>query len=549
MYQPGYPDYPSLPNPPTPTNAGEASRWEETRRRRRMLEGTWRDDLEQRLQEHLGSVRRDAWGPLSLALNPFRSICTELSVLYDSNPTVLHDQVADPGIARQLEISGLWQMMQRVQVYTLGLNETFVRPHVDETGRFSFRMVTPDFVRAYATMDDPRQPVALVEYRLRKLPPTEPGGPRALGWTADHYDIADPERPVYMVHLVDENGKLGDDLSEYYLGGRFEGDAYPFRRSSGRPFIPFQLYHSSGGGQHLFSPYDGQELVEASLDLSVLHQMVVHTFRDASWPQRYVVNLQPAGVSVVETVDGARAEVVTDPASLIQFESIPDNEGVGQPMIGQFSAGGDPGKMEETLANMAARVASDAGVPPSDIQRLGGTARSGAAISLTNEGKRKAQRKYANVFRDADERLVGICAAMYNRATGAVEGRRYVEGGYRVLYHELPLSPEERRARREDVIAMLEAGLLSPVGAYMELHPGVTKAQATREILSIQGGTVVETEADADMLEEVADELVEALPALRRMSVDDPSREAVEAVEEAISMLRGAMRLEAEGEE
>ena len=235
-----------------------------------MLEGTWRDDLEQRLQEHLGSVRRDAWGPLSLALNPFRSICTELSVLYDSNPTVLHDQVADPGIARQLEISGLWQMMQRVQVYTLGLNECFVRPHVDETGRFSFRMVTPDFVRAYATMDDPRQPVALVEYRLRKLPPTEPGGPRALGWTADHYDIADPERPVYMVHLVDENGKLGDDLSEYYLGGRFEGDAYPFRRSSGRPFIPFQLYHSSGGGQHLFSPYDGQELVEASLDLSVL---------------------------------------------------------------------------------------------------------------------------------------------------------------------------------------------------------------------------------------------------------------------------------------
>jgi hypothetical protein len=433
-----------------------------------MLEGTWRDDLEQRLQEHLGSVRRDAWGPLSLALNPFRSICTELSVLYDQTPTILHDQIADPGIARQLEVSGLWQMMQRVQVYTLGLNECFVRPHVDERGRFSFRMVTPDFVRAYATMDDPRQPVALIEYRLRRLPPRELGGPRELGWTADHYDVSDPERPVYMIHLVDENGKLKLDVTDYYLGGRFEGDAYPFRRSSGRPFIPFALYQ------------------EASLDLSVLHQMVVHTFRDASWPQRYVVNLQPAGVSVVETTDGARAEVVTDPASLIQFESIPDNEGVGQPMIGQFSAGGDPGKMEETLANMAARVASDAGVPPSDIQRLGGTARSGAAISLTNEGKRKAQRKYANVFRDSDERLVAMCAAMFNRATGAPEGRRYVEGGYRVLYHELPLSPEERRARREDVIAMLEAGLLSPVGAYMELHPGVTKAQATRAILEIR---------------------------------------------------------------
>lgn len=497
MYQPGYPDYPSLPNPPTPQNAGEASRWEETRRRRRMLEGTWRDDLEQRLQEHLGSVRRDAWGPLSLALNPFRSITTELSVLYDQTPTVLHDQVADPGIARQLEIAGLWQMMQRVQVYTLGLNECFVRPHCDERGRFSFRMVTPDFVRAYATMDDPRNPVAIIEYRMRRLPPAVEGGKRELGWTADYYDVADPESPIYRVHAVDENGKLGADLSPFYLGGDFSGDAYPFRRSSGRPFLPWQLYHASGGGQHLFSPYDGQELVEASLDLSVLHQMVVHTFRDASWPQRYVVNLQPAGVSVVETVDGARAEVVTDPASLIQFESIPDSDGQGQPMIGQFSAGGDPGKMEETLANMAGRVASDAGVPPSDIQRLGGTARSGAAISLTNDGKRKAQRRYAGVFRGSDERLVGICAALYNRATGAVEGRRYVEGGYRVLYHELPLSPDERRARREDVIAMLEAGLISPVGAYMELHPGVTKAQATRAILEIR---------DPDLADEFRDD-------------------------------------------
>ena len=550
MHGYGYPDFPHAPNPPTPDNPADAQRWQEARRRRRMLEGTWRDDLEQRLQDHLGSVRRDAWGPISLALNPFKSIVTELSVLYDRPPTVMHDKVRDPGIARALEVAGLWAMMQRVQVATLALNQCFVRPHVDERGRFSFRIVTPDFVRAFATMDDPRNPVMLLEYRLRRLPPREKGGPRPLGWTVDHYEITDPEKPVYMVHIANDDGSLGEDVSEFYLGGEFIGDAYPFRRSSGRPFLPFQLYHSSGGGQYLFSPYEGQELVEASLDLSVLHQMVVHTFRDASWPQRYVINLQPAGVSIVETVDGARAEVVTDPASLIQFESIPDGDGQGQPMIGQFQAGGDPGKMEETLANMCARVASDAGVPPSDVQRLGGTARSGAAISLTNEGKRKAQRKYAQVFRDADERLVAMCAAMSNRARGAAEGNRYVEGGYKVLYHELPLSPEERRARREDVIAMLEAGLVSPVHAFQELHPGVTKAQAEREIMDIQGGTVVETEADGEMLEEVADELAEALPALRSVATDDETREAVEAVTEAISMLRGAMRLQSEpGEE
>jgi hypothetical protein len=493
MFQPGYPDVPSLPDPPTPKGAAEADRWGETRRRRRMLEGTWRQDLETRLQEHLGSVRRDAWGPLSLALNPFKNICRELSVLYDQTPTILHDNV-DPsaGIARQLDIGGLWQMMARVQVYTLGLNECFVRPHVDERGRFSFRMVTPDFVRAYATQDDPRNPVAVAEYRLRRQPRDEHGNGGDLGWTVDVYDISNPDEPVYRVHAASEDGTVGEDLSPHYLAteenpdGDFSGERYPFRYSSGRAFLPWALYHSSGGGQHLFAPYDGQELVEASLDLSVLHQMVVHVFRDSSWPQRYISNLEPAGISVVETVGGARAEVITDPASLLQLQSPPDGDGIGQPMIGQFSPGGDPGKMEETLSNMCARVAADAGVPPSDVQRLGGTARSGAAISLTNEGKRQAQRRYANVFRGVDERLVGICAALYNRATGAQEGRRYFEGGYRVLYHELPLSPEERKARREDAIAMLDAGLLSPVGAYMDLHPGVTKAQATRAIMEIR---------------------------------------------------------------
>ena len=50
MYQPGYPDTPTLPNPPTPRNAAESNRWDETRQRRRMLEGTWRDDLERRLE-------------------------------------------------------------------------------------------------------------------------------------------------------------------------------------------------------------------------------------------------------------------------------------------------------------------------------------------------------------------------------------------------------------------------------------------------------------------------------------------------------------------
>ena len=49
---------------------------------------------------------------------------------------------------------------------------------------------------------------------------------------------------------------------------------------------------------------------------------------------------------------------------------------------------------------------------------------------------------------------------------------------------------DERRARREDAIEMLTAGLISPVQAYQELHPGVTPAQAKRAIAEIKAPTV-----------------------------------------------------------
>jgi hypothetical protein len=249
---------------------------------------------------HLGSVRRDAWGPISLALNPFKNICRELSVLYDAEPA--DDARPDRGPRHRAGALSRWPLADdaaRAGVYALGLNECFVRPHVDERGRFSFRMVTPDFVRAYATMDDPRNPVALLEYRLRRLPATEPGdrvrsgGPSITTTSATPRRRSTPCTPQTTTGPWARTCRRTTSRPSSNPDGNFIGDAYPFRRTSGRPFIPYQLYHSSGGGGTCSRPYDGQELVEASLDLSVLHQMVVHTFRDASWPQRYVVNVEP----------------------------------------------------------------------------------------------------------------------------------------------------------------------------------------------------------------------------------------------------------------
>ncbi len=113
-------------SPPMPPSMLDARRWEHTRLRRRLLEGTWEQDLIERLELHLGSVRRQAWGVPDLSSNPFRIICRELSALYMAAPDVRHTRsperaealVGGNGLIARL---GLWATMQRFQSLVIGL--------------------------------------------------------------------------------------------------------------------------------------------------------------------------------------------------------------------------------------------------------------------------------------------------------------------------------------------------------------------------------------------------------------------------------------------
>ena len=67
----------SIPNtrppqivPPMPSDPLTASRWDQTRLRRRMLEGDWQDDLKDRYLLALGQVRARAHGELDYSANP-----------------------------------------------------------------------------------------------------------------------------------------------------------------------------------------------------------------------------------------------------------------------------------------------------------------------------------------------------------------------------------------------------------------------------------------------------------------------------------------------
>ena len=543
--------YSKMPQPPAPSNPDEAARWEHTRHRRALMEGMWQRLLEDRLQAQLGSTRRQAWGIPDVSMNAFRQTAYELAALYtESAPDVGHNTAGDVdslvGADGIIGRSGLWPQMARFQSMVIALREMWMRVDVED-GRITYRPVSPDMTIAEADPSRPTTPIAYAEIRLRHIR-------GEVVWAWDVFDVRDEANPSYTVRLAGDKG-FGEDVTLEVLGATYSGEAYPYRRASGTPILPAVLYHASTYGDRLFDAYNGIELYEGSLNLSVYTSFLAHTLRDASFPQRYAIGVRIAGSDMVDGGSrGQRVEVVTDPTTILMLDAAMEQ----QPQVGQFQAGADVATLEATIGAIAHRLATDAGLAPSELQRTSGSARSGYAISLSQEGKRTAQRRYVMQFRDADERLMAVSATLVNRAFGTA----YPEGGYSVHYREIPLSPDELAARREHVLAMMEAGLmdrvealrffgslseqdavarLAAIDAQMKPTPAVEQEQNTEDT----GAPATEpvSAPQAESMDEVAEELDAAEEALAALTLDAEQAKVVAAVIESLREAKGYLGL------
>lgn len=521
----------TTPQPPAPGNPDEARRVEHTRHRYAMMEGRWLPLLETRLEQQLGSVRRAAWGTGDISQCILRTTSIELATLYDSEPDVKHTQIASTtgldrliGSEGTIARSGLWAQMSRFQALTIALREMWMRVDVVD-GRFVYRPVPPHMTLAEADPARPTVPTMFGELRLRHID-------HRHVWTFEIWDIRDPENPSYRVVEALDGWQFGRDLTAQLHGATYDGANYPaaWRRANGTPVIPAVLYHASNYGDRLFDPFAQIELYEGTLNLGVLYTYLAHCVRDASYPQRYAVGVRVAGM---ESVDGgtrsARSEITTDPTTILMLDPVADQ--TAQPMLGSWQVSTDIEKLESVIGAIAHRLATDAGLAPSELQRTSGSARSGYAISLSQEGKRVAQRRYVMQQRAADEALIGLSAILFNRWTEAnFEAANYPEGGYSVLYREIPLSPNELEARRKHVLEMLGAGLMSQVDA-LRYFGSLSEQDAVAQLAQIKA--MHAAEAPPATLEEGA-KTGEAAPAT------DVSREHAEAMAEAVDELRAS---------
>lgn len=468
--------------PMAPTQADQA-RWEHTALRRRMLQGTWEQDLEDELYRHLPSDRREAWGPSDLSSNVIEQVTRQLAVLYTEKPLVtnlngdIDALVSHEGLVQK---AGLWPLMQRMQQYTLALRECILRidvtPHAQGASAtypgLQYRIVTPDYVICESSPDIPDEPTFYAELRIRKIndKPT---------WVYDVFDIRDIQNPVFGMYIANADGTMGADVSEQIMGhGAHEGANYPYYDTDNRPFIPIVLYHAEKTGM-LWDAYAQSQLLWGSLQCAVYYSFYSHLLKDCSWPQKFAVGVTLQGLTSLDQDSIARrAGIATDPSSILMFQPTEDT----QPQLGQFQSGADVHSFLESIAKYEYRVATAGGISPSELQRTSGDPRSGYALSVSRAGQREAQRKFAPVQRMYDELLLAKSAILSNRFLNT----SLPETGYRISYQSLPLSPEEMKEQREDIIQKLSAGLISPITAMRMMHPDLDDEQAKQELLKIK---------------------------------------------------------------
>ncbi len=470
-------------NRPSPFTNADRKRWERISRARRFLEGMWEKDVQKELDERLSADRRAAWGKPVLSVNLFRDLHVQVGgVLYDQTPRVSHELEVGTllGAGGLVERSGLWPLMQSFAEELSGLSDHAIRIHFDEENGVTLAPVYSDYVVALAPPSRPSVPHTWAELQARINPSTG-----NLEWVWEILSIQDVNSPVHRIVLHNDDAlkPIGyTDRTELYTrpaegSGKasLSGADYMFRDSLGKAFLPVSLYHVRPN--RLWNDHLQNGLIAAALDVAVLWSFWKHVVEDASWPQRATAGMEPRGARALDAgKDGRVQSLSADPANIMLFDLV-DNESEvkAQPMQWQWEAGADPETLERAISRFVSRLSAHFGVPASDILRTAsGDAQSGYAISLSNAGLRRIQRRMEPQLRSGDLRTLELLAKVSNRGAGT----HLPESGYAITYPALPKSPEEVKAETEDIAAKMDRGLLSRIDGLLQLHPGITREQA-----------------------------------------------------------------------
>lgn len=434
-----------------------------------------RNDHEGLLQDFFtarwGEERLQALGQLDLGWNPLMSYAAQFSTpgLYGDPPDVLHpDDAAKPLIEEGgiLEDSGFASLLHDAEYLVRGGGCVAVVPYIND-GALGLRLVPPHDLHVDLDPSDPLRPLRVYELCGRILE-----GHDGTVLAFDVWDLTNPEEPEYRIEVpTRSDGRKVIDSSI------LRGDAYHWRYSDGRPFIPHTFYRDDRSafwgafwrnvGLHRGTFY------AASLGIDA-----VYAADSASFGITYFVNCKPLGMELRTTENGDRVQsLAVLPGSKILMEST--NE-MSPSQVLQFGPSADPSMMMRVAHDYQQNLLANAGLraPDATRQNAGGNPTSAAALLISDTDRRMAQRLLIPLFRPVDRELLGKCAALLNRQTGSV----FPESGYSLSYNVLPLSPQERQQDADAARAEYADGLISRVQLYQRLHPGTDEHAALQAL-------------------------------------------------------------------
>lgn len=459
---------------PTASNPADQQRWTDSTKRLNLLDGVWESDAKAVMGDYATTDRTDQWGPPNQSLNLYRSLIHQLACLYDEPPKVANPAFeADPEAEALIGRMNLWPRMQHHSRMVIGLRESAIRiEHTTEILEgINLRLVPANRIEVECSPSLPTRPLVIREARLRTLGdnPT---------WCWDRWDISDPEAPAYTIVTCDK----GLNVTSLVLGD--EVAAEPYRWVSpldGRPYLPWVIYHAADKGE-MWDHREWHELVYGTYILAMLWTFWLHGTKEASWEQKYIIDLMLQGLSTKGKDRSVRQRVTVDSNSLLAFQSRLDSD--GRPMggtVGSIAAGVDPERLARAILLYQQVVATQLGVSPADVQITSADAQSGIAISLSRQGIRTLQRRYMPQFKAADEELLQKIAWIHNTFGDPILPK-LPNAGYTVTYPALPLSESEVQAILTRHKALSEAGVETAVDLLITLDPSLTRATAMERL-------------------------------------------------------------------
>jgi hypothetical protein len=400
-----------------PYHYDEDKRRREQARRQRIMNGEWREDAYEYLKQLLGAKRADqAWGGqavVDIGTNILREDAEAKSTLYDRAPrfrcVVDGEEIESASLLMNqlLDRAQYPVLMQDVLAQVLGLNDFCVRYKVklDAAG-------------------------LVVE-----LHPTSPGRVLLAEPRAD-----DPRQPSKVCEEWHDDGRAvvrcwTDELTwlQELDGSRIEGSEV----EHGQGVCPWVFYHVHGRPK-LWLPYYRSEVVESTYRVAMAYSYLDHNLFEASWSQRYTINLAPMGADAQLSLDGTAAPVIdADPTSVLQLEQIDESK---PGSASQWRPGADPEVMGRAVARLHGRATLAAGGSDLAVYRKSGNAESAYAMAITREMQREAQVAMAPRMAPSDRLLAGRIALACSLL---VPGVFPADADWRVRYYALPPQREE----------------------------------------------------------------------------------------------------------